>query len=366
MKKLIILTLLLIAPIAYGAWETTGNTITTGEYLGTNNAEDVVFKSNNQEKFRILNSGATDTNFYGIMGQISSTEFTLKFREDQEESFQIIGFKNGLDMITSISNFARGDNVLELVASSISSGTQGKIRLISDTATEVRNGKPLRFYNLGGFYKGFKANPNTNTDTDWILPENDIAGLLRSDGNGNLSFSNTLGTTTSQDVSIIRNNVETLRVTADGLRFMQPLLHISDSNGQVVLNHLAGGGTALYGFSGTRMVNLTANGVEIVGPLIAKNNYRTATTQTDNVTATDYTVECMPNGWENLPTAVGVTGKHYEFINPHNAMCTVFANGSELIGNLNPEPKYKIQAGGAVTIVSNNVGWRVISKYQVQ
>lgn len=145
------------------------------------------------------------------------------------------------------------------------------------------------------------------------------------------------------------------------------IFSLQNQLGQNILNHSSSNGcTGLFG-NVTKMFVICNNGFDFIGaPVNFKTNYTVAPNTAYTLTTTDYTVECMPNGWEYLPTAVGVTGKHYEFVNPHNAMCTVFANGSELIGNLNPEPKYKIQAGGAVTIVSNNVGWRVISKYQVQ
>ncbi len=185
-------------------------------------------------------------------------------------------------------------------------------------------------------------------------------GAWETTGNA-LTAGEFIGTTNNSPVPFRVNNVPKAQFDVDGLRFLQPLAWISDSNGQVFLDHLAGGGTALFAYGGTRIVNLTTNGVEIIGPLIAKNKYRVATTPTDTVTATDYTVECLPGGMENLPAIAGTTGKHYEFINPYTQTCTVLANGLETIGNTNPEPKLKLQAGESAIIVSNGSIWRIVA-----
>jgi hypothetical protein len=247
---------------AHAAWETTGNTVSTGQFIGSTNQQDFTIRTNNFDRLILksqVNGTATNMIFPTNLASFKLSAFPV-FLQSNGTLTGLYGSGSFLNLTSDGASFDGGTNV------------------------NIKQGASLRFYD-GTNYSAFKASPNA-TNTTWTLPDTDGTGALTSDGNGNLSWQTS--------------------------------------------------STSSY------------------------PAYRTATTQTDNVTATDYTVECAPNGWEYLPTSVGVTGKHYEFINPHNAMCTVFANGSELIGNLNPEPKYKIQAGGAVTIVSNNVGWRVL------
>jgi len=173
-----------------------------------------------------------------------------------------------------------------------------------------------------------------------------------------------IGSTNGQDVSFVRGNVEKLRLTTDGLRFMSPLAWISDSNGQVFLNHYTGGGTALYGFLGTRMVNLTANGVEITGNLIAKTNYVYVTDGgTYTLTATDHTIEISGGEVITPASTQSNKGKHYEIINTSTGTIPVHTDNGQLIGNLNPEAEYQLPAGCAVTLVSSGAGWRIVSKY---
>lgn len=170
-----------------------------------------------------------------------------------------------------------------------------------------------------------------------------------------------IGSTNSQDVSFIRGNIEKIRLTTDGLRFMSPLSHISDSNGQVFMNHLTNGGTAIYGFLGTRMVNLTANGVEIIGPLIAKSNYTIAPNTAYTLTATDETVE-MESGDFILPDATPTNkGKRYELINTGDGQIPVQSNSGQMIGNNVQEAQYIIMPGGSVVLKSNGSTWRVVA-----
>ncbi len=257
-----IIFLLIKTTKAHASWETTGNVVTTGQFIGSTNPQDFTIRTNNFDRLILksqVNGIATNMIFPTNLASFKLSAFPV-FLQSNGTLTGLYGSGSFLNLTSDGASFDGGTNV------------------------NIKQGASLRFYD-GTNYSAFKASPNA-TNTTWTLPNTDGTGALTSDGNGNLSWQTS--------------------------------------------------STSSY------------------------PAYRTATTQTDTVTATDYTVECAPNGWEYLPTAVGVTGKHYEFINPHNAMCTVFANGSELIGNLNPEPKYKILAGGAVTLVSNGSMWRIV------
>lgn len=168
-----------------------------------------------------------------------------------------------------------------------------------------------------------------------------------------------IGSYNSQDVSFVRGGAEKLRLTTDGLRFMNPLLWIADSNGQVVLNHLTGGGTALYGFGGTRMINLTANGVEIVGNLIAKTNYTEVSTPY-TLLPNDYTVESSSDEIIIPDATTANKGKRYEIINTGSNIVKIHNMSGQQIGNAYPIDSYLVEPDQSVTLVSSGSAWRVI------
>lgn len=161
-------------------------------------------------------------------------------------------------------------------------------------------------------------------------------------------------------------NTERFQINTDGIRFngANPIFAILNNNGQITfLHNTTNGCTALFANISTipKTLNLCDDGLTLTGgPINAKTKYTITSTPTYTVTALDHTIECMPGGIENLPTVTGTEGKRYEFVNPTNTVCTVLANGLQTIGNLNPEPKYKILPGGAVILVSNGNVWRII------
>lgn len=177
----------------------------------------------------------------------------------------------------------------------------------------------------------------------------------------NITANDWIGTTNYLPLKIKTNNVDRISVNVDGFRFWTPTFYITNSNNQYVLGHnSATGCTTIFG-QVSNMINMCNNRVEILGaPLVAKTPYYTMTTPTYTVTATDYTIECTPGGFVYLPSVTNLTGKHYEVINPYQQACTVFANGAEQIGNVTPEPKYRIMENGTAIFVSNGTVWRVI------
>jgi len=177
----------------------------------------------------------------------------------------------------------------------------------------------------------------------------------------NVTTNDRIGTTNFLPFKIMTNNVDRISINVDGLRFLTPLFYITNSNGQFVMGHnSATGCTTLFG-QVSNMINMCNNRVEILGaPLVAKTPYYIMTTPTYTATVNDYTIECTPGGFVYLPPVANLTGKHYEVINPYPQVCTVFANGLELIGNQIPEPKYKILEWESVTLVGNGNVWRVI------
>ena len=183
MKKILLLALLLTATTAYGAWETTGNTTVTGNYIGTNNQQDFTIKTNGFERIKVksqVNNTATNIEFPTNL--VSMKIGTTVFMQSNGTITGLYGPNSFLNMKSNGANFDGGTNV------------------------NINQGAELRFYN-GTTYSGFKSSPNA-TDTIWTLPENDTQGCLQSDGNGNLSFENT-----QSDYTITPNTAYTILPT---------------------------------------------------------------------------------------------------------------------------------------------------------
>lgn len=53
----IMLVLINLAPAQLTPWYLTGNSIASGDFLGTTNSQDLVFKTNNSEKMRVQTNG---------------------------------------------------------------------------------------------------------------------------------------------------------------------------------------------------------------------------------------------------------------------------------------------------------------------
>lgn len=163
MKKIIILALLLTATTTYGAWEIVGNNITTGNYFGTNNAQDLIFKTNNFERLKIKTQvNGTATNIEFPTNLVSMKLGNTVFMQSNGSITGLYSPNSFLNMKSNGANFDGGTNV------------------------NINQGAELRFYN-GNTYSGLKSSPNA-TDTTWTLPENDSIGCLYSDGQGKLSF----------------------------------------------------------------------------------------------------------------------------------------------------------------------------------
>lgn len=170
-------------------WSLTGNAGTTPgtNFVGTTDAQDLVFKVNTQEKLRLLNTGSSNTDVAMVLGQVTSGELSIKFREDQNETLQLYSAKSGTDMTTVVSNNASSTSILELAAN----GVSGYIRFTPTTAVEIRNRLPLRFWDSGNnYYAGFRAGGSMSSDITWTLPTTDSTGTqaLVSNGSGVMSW----------------------------------------------------------------------------------------------------------------------------------------------------------------------------------
>lgn len=196
-------------------WALTGNAGTTAgtNFIGTTDAQDLIFKVNTQEKLRLFNTGASNTDVSMTLGQITSGELTIKFREDQNETFALVSSKSGTDMTTTISTFAAGMSIMDFVAGN---GTSGFVRFSPQTAVEIRNRLPLRFWDSGNnYYAGFRAGGSMASDITWTLPSTDSTGTqaLVSNGSGVLSWATpSIGDVTLTGTETLTNKRITPRV----------------------------------------------------------------------------------------------------------------------------------------------------------
>lgn len=249
-------------------WSLTGNSGTTAgtNFIGTTDAQDLVFKVNTQEKLRILNTGSSNEDVSMTLGKITAGELILKFREDQTETFQVYSTKSGTDMTTTFSTYASSTSIIDFVTGN---GTAGYIRLSPQTAVEIRDRKPLRFWDSGNnYYAGFRAGASMASDITWTLPSTDSTGTqaLVSNGSGVLSWSSVggfaAGTGLTDTAGTITANLST------GVSGGQSVIGGTASGNNLTLSstsHATKGGI-VFGSASMYDENLNYLGIGTVGP----------------------------------------------------------------------------------------------------
>jgi uncharacterized protein YraI len=242
---------------AHASWETTGNTVSTGQFIGSTNQQDFTLKTNNFDRLV-------------FKSHVNGTATNMVFPTNLA-SFKLSAHPTFLQSNGTLTGLYGPGSFLNLTSDGAS--------FDSGTNVNIKQGASLRFYD-GANYSAFKASPNA-TNITWTLPATDGVGALTSDGNGNLSW--------------VQQNY---------------------------IIHTDGG--------------------------------------TYTILSSDYTVET--NATEILvPSATQSNkGKHYEIINTGDSNATLHTENGQPIGNLNPTEDYQLPAGGAVTLVSNGVGWRIV------
>lgn len=151
-------------PKAHAAWETTGNTVSTGQFIGSTNQQDFTIRTNNFDRL-ILKS------------QVNGTATNMVFPTNLI-SFKLSAFPAFLQSNGTLTGLYGPGSFLNLTSDGAS--------FDGGTNVNIKQGASLRFYD-GANYSAFKASPNA-TNTTWTLPDTDGVGALTSDGNGNLSW----------------------------------------------------------------------------------------------------------------------------------------------------------------------------------
>jgi hypothetical protein len=117
MKKTILLFIVLFIGIfinVQAQWSTSGNTLTSGDWLGSNNSQPLIFKTNNSEKMRILVTGEVGigtTNPYGkvnVYTGLTGTTVDMVNQVSGSISFANGGSTTAVPMINGKSNDAVG------------------------------------------------------------------------------------------------------------------------------------------------------------------------------------------------------------------------------------------------------------------
>ena len=156
---------------------------------------------------------------------------------------------------------------------------------------------------------------------------------------------------------------EIYRIQPDGMRFMQPQITITDSNGVTILSHYTSNGcTGIFG-NVNKILNICSDGFTFTnGAVNFKTNYTIASNTAYTLTATDDTVE-MESGDFILPDAIPANkGKSYTMINTGAGDIAVRVYSGWMIGNFKQEAQYIIPSDEYVTVRSNGSMWRVVSK----
>ena len=258
-------------------WSLLGNAGTTAgtNFLGTTDAQDLVFKTNGVENMRILNSNGN----VGIGTTTPSTKFQVLGASSLPGSIGIMSIfdqaggpavlRMGLDNSTLGSEYAwiqshgtrplyinnTNNTILNLASSNVGIGTPtpgNKVEITQGTA----GNSGLRFTNLPN-----ASVLSTNASGD-VIPaaasSATVNGVFWSllGNNGTTATTNFIGTTDAVDWVIKTNNTEKMRVLSGGnvgIGTIAPAQKLSVENGEIQLGEVLGAtalGRKLY-FSNT-------------------------------------------------------------------------------------------------------------------
>lgn len=240
-----------LVPAAALSWEINGNAnVTAAHFLGTTNANDVIFKTNNVERARILSMGnmgvgiptpTANVHIYAANGFAGTalplrSALTVEVPSQSSNGYSIIkgsggttlnaGTVYGLNLDLNPQGLSAGtqygvyvtNETKNYFSNSVGVGTSNPANRVEITAATA-NASGLRFTNLTAASPTVAANGkalsvDANGDVVLMPSASDAWKLL---GNaGTTAGTNFLGTTDAQDLVIKTNNTERARVLSTG------------------------------------------------------------------------------------------------------------------------------------------------------
>ncbi len=358
---------------AASGWSITGNTGTsaTTNFLGTTDAQDVVFKTNNTERLRIVNGVSASTGTAGDVTLGDATSGTV--RSNKEMVMREDGDVYGPSILRLRNRNGENGAIFETIGASAAlvdflfkTGTVGS-PLVSNIRFETRNSALFSTGNSMEWQIGQAASPTlvvsaATTGNSSLLRGNfgigkavptqklDVSGNINADGSIYVdgTASNTGsgtpglilgGTSSGESISSKR----TAGTNQYGIDFY------TSSNNRMTINNAGNVGI------GTSTPNSTLQNTGSTSMSI------TTQTSTYNVADNDYTILCNNTSAISvyLPTAVGISGRIYIIKRISSANVTVNADGAEKIdGALT---KVLNTSYARVTVQSDGSNWFILS-----
>ena len=253
-----------IVPVAAADWLINGNAnIGATNFLGTTNANDLIFRTNNTEKARITSFGnfGIGTNAPSRILHVFGTGVNNVAQLESNTPFTILTLKATGNLFNNGIASAGSDNISIVTNGSEqvrvnSNGNVGIGTLVPNNKLEVRHGTAgnsgLRFTNLTSASATVASNGKALTvdvNGDVILvPASAVSNDWAILGNaGTTPAINFLGTTDNVDLVFRTNNVEHARLTTGGIfhNMQGAFVNTIGSDGQGA-NSNAGGGASLF------------------------------------------------------------------------------------------------------------------------
>lgn len=331
-------------------WSLLGNAVADPSinFIGTTNAQDLVFRTNNYERLRIKSDGSV-----GI-GTIPSQTLTLmnSFGDDRTTIRMIEPIGDSywdLTILPSLGDFQLSNGIKTPFFIKNETGNIGINTLTPNNNLEIKQGTDgnsgLRFTNL-------KSTSTTTSGNGKYLSVNASGDVILVDGvssspawnisgnSGTNPTTNFIGTIDNQDFAIKTNNTEKIRVKSNGYLGIGTIV----PNNKVEINH----GTA--GNSGLRFTQLTSSSATS-----ASNGKVLSVNTTGDVILTDAgnaSWSLSGNTGINLANNFIGTRDLQDFIIRTNNFerLTVTKYGSVGIGISNPHHTFQVSGGAFFSV----------------
>jgi hypothetical protein len=412
--------------IQSNAWGLDGNTAGAIKNIGTKDNFDLPFITNNTEKMRLTSSGnvgigmTAPTNKLDVVGNIKTNLSAANFTGVE---LQPVSANNARLRFTAADNSVRynfdatlnatsSNDVLSLNTNAVSNVMVWK----GDGNTGVGISNPLYKLDISattnpvrvqGLATGATSDDLITADAGGVLKKTTTASFIQNnawalDGNTAGAIKN-IGTKDNFDLPFITNNIEKMRVLANGnigIGTTAPTQKLHIFNGNINIDGSATPALRLNDGAATALVQLSSNALELnqqlANPITFKTNNieRMRVVETGNVgiatttpnstvqingsfsTAiatkiTDYTITANDHilivdasaavRTMTLPTAVGIAGRQYIIKKKDNSANSVIiaAAGAETIdgvATVTMSIQWQVR-----TLVSDGTNWMIIS-----
>lgn len=209
-------------------WRVNGNVASAGEYIGTNNATDLIFKTNNTTRFTIDALGNIKFNsLIGSGNRILQTDAFGKIVPLAPGNSSQVLYGNGIwgDLPASATAFVSiGSNIIVPNTSKLGIGTNsptaaldvtGNVNIsgvLKSTALASNGGDKIVMIDaLGNFKTAPSGGPNTAIAGPCVA-----SALPWYEGGNNIPTNNTIGTCDPSDFILKSNNINTIWNKVDG------------------------------------------------------------------------------------------------------------------------------------------------------